>query len=59
MLIGIYDLTGSWPWMVVLGYKNVNNINGSIQWLCGGTLISNTHVLTGSTCVHNIGNRIL
>ncbi|CAH1738371.1 venom protease-like [Aphis gossypii] len=44
---------GAWPWMVALGYKDVNNINSSIEWLCSGTLISNTHVLTGSTCFKN------
>ncbi|KAE9537836.1 hypothetical protein AGLY_005808 [Aphis glycines] len=51
--LGVHDLTGAWPWMVALGYKDVNNINSSIEWLCSGTLISNTHVLTGSSCFNN------
>eukprot|EP00102_Acyrthosiphon_pisum_P026052 XP_016663262.1 PREDICTED: serine protease 44 isoform X1 [Acyrthosiphon pisum] len=51
---------GAWPWMVALGYKHTTDTeNDSIKWLCGGTLISNTHVLTACTCVTSIGSRLL
>ncbi|CAI6360877.1 unnamed protein product [Macrosiphum euphorbiae] len=50
---------GAWPWMVALGYKNSQKKNDSIEWRCGGTLISNKHVLTASTCVANTGPNIL
>jgi len=56
----IDDLAGAWPWMVALGYKHNSNIYGnSIDWRSSGTLISNKHVLTASSCVTNIGTYVL
>lgn len=37
--------------MVALGYQNLNINNNSLQWLCSGTLITNTYVLTSAECV--------
>ena len=34
---------GKWPWIVAL-FKTVNNDS---KFFCGGTLISNKHVVTG------------
>ncbi|KAL4090274.1 hypothetical protein QTP88_025147 [Uroleucon formosanum] len=59
ILGGSESQLGAWPWMVALGYKNSQKINDSIEWRCGGTLISNEHVLTSSTCVANTGLNIL
>ncbi|XP_017787322.1 PREDICTED: venom protease-like isoform X2 [Nicrophorus vespilloides] len=42
---------GEFPWIVALGYRS-NNPNQP-YWLCGGSLITETHVLTAAHCVHN------
>lgn len=55
MLI-FYFCLGAWPWMVALGYQNVNMNNNSLQWLCGGTLITDTYVLTSAQCAQNRKN---
>lgn len=47
---------GAWPWMVALGYQNVNTNSNSPQWLCSGTLITDTYVLTSAECVKNRNN---
>ncbi|XP_018325611.1 venom protease isoform X2 [Agrilus planipennis] len=47
---GVPAKPGNFPWMVALGYKNRKNPNLP-KWLCGGTLISNKHVLTAAHCV--------
>lgn len=59
ILGGSESQLGAWPWMVVLGYQNADKNDSSVQWLCGGTLISNTHVLTSATCVTKTGNKVL
>ncbi|XP_026805709.1 LOW QUALITY PROTEIN: transmembrane protease serine 9-like [Rhopalosiphum maidis] len=59
ILGGSESRLGAWPWMVVLGYKNADQNKSSIEWLCGGTLISNTHVLTAATCATKTGKKVL
>lgn len=49
---GIPAAVGEFPWMVALGYKNSKN-PGTPKWLCGGTLITDRHILTAGHCVHN------
>uniref|UniRef100_A0A2S2NA03 Venom protease n=1 Tax=Schizaphis graminum TaxID=13262 RepID=A0A2S2NA03_SCHGA len=56
---GIDSDLGVWPWMVALGYQTKNDVNGSLQWMCGGTLISKHHALTTGHCVVSRGNIIL
>ncbi|KAL4097149.1 hypothetical protein QTP88_021973 [Uroleucon formosanum] len=51
ILGGSQSELGAWPWMVALGYQNLNINNNSLQWLCSGTLITNTYVLTSAECV--------
>ncbi|XP_016656052.1 venom protease [Acyrthosiphon pisum] len=50
---GSQSQLGAWPWMVALGYQNLNINNNSLQWLCSGTLITNTYVLTSAECVRD------
>ncbi|KAF5294710.1 hypothetical protein FQA39_LY00194 [Lamprigera yunnana] len=49
---GVPALLGEYPWIVALGYRNTKNPSQP-KWLCGGTLITNSHVLTAGHCVHN------
>jgi len=42
--------TNEFPWMAALFNKSNVNVNG---FFCGGSLISNHHVLTAAHCVHD------
>ncbi|XP_077300248.1 phenoloxidase-activating factor 3-like [Arctopsyche grandis] len=44
---------GQFPWMTVLGY----NVNGTIHYFCGGTLISDKYILTAAHCT-KVGSHI-
>ncbi|RZB77536.1 venom protease-like [Asbolus verrucosus] len=49
---GIPAKLGEFPWIVALGYKNSKNPDQP-KWLCGGTLITEKHILTAGHCVYN------
>ncbi|ETN61854.1 hypothetical protein AND_006474 [Anopheles darlingi] len=49
---GVDAQLNAWPWMAALGYRISSfELNSGPRFLCGGTLITTTHVLTASHCV--------
>ncbi|KAB0801535.1 hypothetical protein PPYR_05889 [Photinus pyralis] len=49
---GVPAYLGEYPWIVALGYRNSKNPEQP-KWLCGGTMITDKHILTAGHCVHN------
>ncbi|XP_059611209.1 transmembrane protease serine 9-like [Phlebotomus argentipes] len=45
---GVDAELGAWPWMALLGYKNSL---GEIGFKCGGSIITQKHVLSAAHCV--------
>ncbi|XP_050087925.1 venom protease-like [Anopheles aquasalis] len=51
---GVDAQLNAWPWMAALGYRTATfELNSGPRFLCGGSLITTTHVLTASHCVQS------
>lgn len=42
---------GQFPWMALLGSRLSN---GSLLYICGGTLINDQYILTAAHCLHQV-----
>lgn len=43
--------------MAALGYRS--NLNPGPEWLCGGALVTDRHVITAGHCVLGTGDKTL
>ncbi|XP_041982794.1 uncharacterized protein LOC121735881 isoform X2 [Aricia agestis] len=48
---GVDAKLGDFPWIALLGYTNKRD--QSTRWRCGGSLITDKHVLTAAHCIQN------
>uniref|UniRef100_A0A182MER7 CLIP domain-containing serine protease n=1 Tax=Anopheles culicifacies TaxID=139723 RepID=A0A182MER7_9DIPT len=49
---GVDAQLNAWPWMAALGYRTASfELNTGPRFLCGGTLITTTHVITVAHCI--------
>uniref|UniRef100_A0A4Y0BPW2 Peptidase S1 domain-containing protein n=1 Tax=Anopheles funestus TaxID=62324 RepID=A0A4Y0BPW2_ANOFN len=49
---GVDAQLNAWPWMAALGYRSSSfELSSGPRFLCGGTLITTTHVLTVAHCI--------
>lgn len=44
-------MPGSYPWLAALGYNISNSTYSTIKFLCGGTLITQRHVMSAGHCI--------
>ncbi|XP_076068202.1 phenoloxidase-activating factor 1-like [Oratosquilla oratoria] len=48
--VGRVTQPGLYPWLALLGYKEPGS--REVEFLCGGTVITDKHILTSAHCVH-------
>ncbi|XP_013147326.1 PREDICTED: venom serine protease Bi-VSP-like isoform X2 [Papilio polytes] len=54
---GVNAKLGDFPWMALLGY--LYRGGPSVDWKCGGSLITSRHVLTAAHCIHGLDSLYL